>query len=142
MKKLATVLVGFIAGLAISGVLGDLIVAVHNSAGRISAARSISRAEKDYAGGNFSEGLIEYEKALGKIKPDNKILLAKVKNDMGLGEFNLAAENKDAARMEKSILLFKDALALYKETGNAELAAQTQTNLNTAQKTLKKLKRK
>ncbi|MCL2335103.1 MAG: hypothetical protein FWC57_03460 [Endomicrobia bacterium] len=139
MKPVATIIVGFIAGLAISGVLGDIIVAVNNSAGRISAAWSISKAEKYAAGGNFESASAEYEKALKKINPGNKKLLAKTKNNLAMCVFSIADANKDAAAIKKSIEIFSQSLALYKDAGDTESISQVETNLKEAEKALKQL---
>ena len=133
MKQLATILIGFIAGLVISGVLGDIIVAVNTSAGRISAAWMVSRAEKHIAGGNFSKAVEEYEKALPKISLKNKKLLAKVKNNMALSKFTLADNGKDREGIEEAILMFSESLELYKELGDTESIKQVETNMQEAQ---------
>ncbi|MCL1972867.1 MAG: hypothetical protein FWG57_07785 [Endomicrobia bacterium] len=132
MKVLATIVIGFIAGLAISGVLGDIIVAVNNSAGRISSAWTISRAEKFAAGGNFAQAAAEYEKALKKIKPENKKLIAKVKNNMALSIFAEADKEGNAERIRESLEMFSESLALHKELNDSESIKQVETNIEEA----------
>jgi len=139
-KQLATVIIGFIAGLAISGVLGDLIVAVNNSAGRISSAWSISKAEKYVAGGNFEAASAEYEKALKKINPDNKKLLAKTENNLAMCVFSIADKKNDALGIKRSIGIFSESLALSKETGDSQSISQVETNINEAEAVLSHLK--
>ncbi|AKL98290.1 hypothetical protein [Endomicrobium proavitum] len=140
MKRPATIIIGFIAGLAISGVLGDLIIAASSSAGRISSAWSISKAEKFYAGGNFSESLNEYEKALGKVKPDNKKLIAKIKNNQALNVFAIADKAKDKSQIKKSLELFNESLKIYEEIKDTQGAAEVNVNIGEAKKALKELK--
>ncbi|MDR1696467.1 MAG: hypothetical protein LBR69_07600 [Endomicrobium sp.] len=136
MKAFATVLIGFIAGLAISGVLGDIIVAVNNSAGRISSAWAVAKADKSAAGGNFSQAAIQYEKALVKINPENKKLTAKVKNNLALSVFNVADAAKDAEGIKKSISVFSQSLELHKELNDPESVEQTETNIKEAEAAL------
>ena len=132
MKQIAVIIIGFIAGLAISGVLGDLIVVVSNSVGRISSAWSVSQAEREIAGGNFLQAQKHYEKALQKIDPQNKKLLAKTKNNYALAIYYDAAENNDAAQIEKSREIFKEALMLYEELGDEASAQEVEENIKTA----------
>ena len=108
MKKnspVLTIIAGFIAGLVISGILGDIIVIISNAAGRASLARSVSKAERHIAGGNFEKAKKEYEKALGKIKPDNKKLLAKIKNNTALIIFTEGDGEKNAEKIKEKSLL-------------------------------------
>ncbi|MCL2390425.1 MAG: hypothetical protein FWD54_07380 [Endomicrobia bacterium] len=139
MKAFATIIIGFIAGLAISGVLGDIIVAVNNSAGRMSSAWTISKADKFAAGGNFSQAAAEYENALKKIKPENKKLIAKVKNNLALCVFNVADTAKDPKGIEKSLSIFSESLELHKELNDSESVKQTETNISEAEKALQQL---
>ena len=141
MKAFATIVIGFIAGLAISGVLGDIIVAVNNSAGRISSAWTISKADKFAAGGNFLQAEIEYEKALGKISPENKKLTAKVKNNLALCVFNVADAAKDAEGIAKSLSIFSQSLELHKELNDLESVKQVETNIKEAERVLEELKK-
>lgn len=133
MKALATILIGFIAGLALSVVLGDIIVAVNTSAGRISAAWIVSRAEKHIAGGNFSKAIEEYEKALPKIGPKNIKLLAKVKNNLALSKFTVADNEEDRKGIEEAVLMFSQSLEYYRQLGDAQSIKQTETNMQEAQ---------
>ena len=130
---LATIIIGFIAGLALSVVLGDIIVAVNTSAGRISAAWMVSRAEKQIAGGNFYKAVEEYEKALPKISPKNIKLLAKVKNNLALCKFTIADNDKDSKGIEEAVLMFSESLELYKEMRDTESIKQVETNIQEAQ---------
>ncbi len=136
MKTIATIIIGFIAGLAISGVLGDMIVAVNNSAGKVSAAWSVSRAEKHVAGGNFSSAITEYEKALKKIKPQNKKLMAKVKNNLAMCLFAVADDAKDVKGIENSLTVFSESLEIYKEMSDTESIKQVENNISEAQSAL------
>lgn len=144
MKKnrpLVTIAIGFIAGLVISGVLADLIIVAKNAAGRVSSAWSVSRAEKYIAGGSFSKAKKEYEKALKNLKPDNKKLLAKVKNNMALIIFTEADQEKDAVRIKESLEMFSQSLELYKELNDSESIKQVEINIEEAQTVLESLER-
>ena len=79
-----TVIVGFITGLVISGILFDVIKYIGKSFNRVSVSWNISKAEKFYSSGRFSDSVLIYKKTLPKISPDNKILLAKTKNNLAL----------------------------------------------------------
>ncbi len=139
MKKnspVLTIIAGFIAGLVISGILGDIIVIISNAAGRASLARSVSKAERHIAGGNFEKAKKEYEKALGKIKPDNKKLLAKIKNNTALIIFTEGDGEKNAEKIKESVLLFSQSLDLYRELGDYESVKQVETNIMQARSAL------
>ena len=138
-KPAITIIVGFIAGLVISGVLGDIIVALNNAAGRITSAWSVSRAEKYVSGGDFYKAEKEYENALKKINPDNKKLIAKVKNNMALSVFAQAANDKNSDRIKESIAIFSQSLDLYKELNDSESIKQVETNIEQARKVLQSL---
>lgn len=140
MKKFGIIVLGFFIGLIISGILGDIIIAINNYAGRMSAASNIAKAERLIAGDNFDQALCFYEKALKKIKPENKILTAKVKNNMALCTFTIADNKKDAAGIEKSISMFLESLEIYKELKDVENAKQVEININEAEAVLNKLK--
>lgn len=139
MKKnspVLTIIAGFIAGLVISGILGDIIVIISNAVGRASLARSVSKAERHIAGGNFEKAKKEYEKALGKIKPDNKKLLAKIKNNTALIIFTEGDGEKNAEKIKESVLLFSQSLDLYRELGDYESVKQVETNIMQARSAL------
>lgn len=139
MKKnspVLTIIAGFIAGLVISGILGDIIVIISNAAGRASLARSVSKAERHIAGGNFEKAKKEYEKVLGKIKPDNKKLLAKIKNNTALIIFTEGDGEKNAEKIKESVLLFSQSLDLYRELGDYESVKQVETNIMQARSAL------
>ena len=139
MKPLATIIIGFIAGLAISGVLGDLIVAVNKAAGRASVAWTVSKAQKAFTAGDYSLAYSRYQKALKNIPPNNKILLAKTKNNAALSLFNLSYDEKNIIGVENAISIFNESLAIYKEIPDLENAKQVETNIAEAQKAVKEL---
>jgi tetratricopeptide (TPR) repeat protein len=140
-KPVITIIAGFIAGLAISGVLGDMIVAVNNAAGRVSSAWYVSKAEKHIAGGNFTQAVNEYEKALKKIKPSNKKLLAKVKNNMALSIFTEADKEKNIEKIKESAVMFAESLEIYKELNDSESIKQVVTNIKEAESVLASLEK-
>ena len=130
MKNIAvTVIVGFITGLVISGVLFDVIKYVGKSFNRVSVSWNISKAEKFYSTGRFSDSVLMYKKTLPKISSDNKILLAKTKNNLALSLYKnyLTTQNKE--EITEAMDLMQDAEDIYLETGNNELAEQTSQNL-------------
>ena len=124
-----TVIVGFIAGLVISGILVDVIKYVGKSFNRASVSWNISKAEKSYSEGRFSDSVLIYKKILPKISEDNKILLAKTKNNLGLSLYKnyLTTQNKE--EITEAMDLMQDAENLYLEAGNKELAEQASQNL-------------
>ncbi|MDR1196409.1 MAG: hypothetical protein LBL00_08035 [Endomicrobium sp.] len=138
-KPVITIIVGFIAGLVISGVLSDVIVIANNAAGRVLSAWSVSKAEKYIAGGNFSKAKKEYEKALKKISPNNKKLLAKIKNNMALIIFSEADKEKNALKIKESLEMFSQSLDLYKELNDSESVKQVEVNMGEAQSALQEL---
>ena len=85
MKNIVvTVIVGFITGLVISGILFDVIKYVGKSFSRVSVSWNISKAEKAYSNGRFSDSVLIYKKTLPKIDSNNKLLIAKIKNNLAL----------------------------------------------------------
>lgn len=136
-----TIIIGFIAGLAVSGVIGDMIVAVNNAAGRVTSAWSVSKAEKYIAGGDYSKAVKEYKKAEKKISPSNKKLLAKVKNNMALSIFTEADKEQNIENIRESIEMFAESLDLYKELNDSESIKQVETNIKEARLVLESLEK-
>ena len=95
MKNIVvTVIVGFITGLVISGILVDVIKYVGKSFNRVSISWNISKAEKAYSNERFSDSISIYKKTLPKIDSENKILIAKIKNNLALSILkNIEKEN-------------------------------------------------
>lgn len=143
MKNIAvTVIVGFITGLVISGILFDVIKYIGKSFNRVSVSWNISKAEKFYSNGRFSDSVLIYENTLPKISSDNKLLTAKTKNNLALAilsKNNIILLNNDNNSLEEDISniseikealeLLNQANDLYIETGNSELSAQTTKNI-------------
>ncbi|MBQ4178340.1 MAG: hypothetical protein II598_01200 [Elusimicrobia bacterium] len=155
MKNIAvTVIVGFITGLVISGILFDVIKYVGKSFNRVSVSWNISKAEKAYSGGRFSDSVLIYKKTLPKISLDNKILLAKTKNNLALSILknieqeknisfsndteNIFNSNNDILELNEALSLLNQADDLYIETANIELSSQTTKNIQILEKILKK----
>lgn len=134
-----TVIVGFIAGLVISGVLFDAIVYIGKSFNRISVAWSVSKAEKSFANERFSDAVLIYEKILPKINPDNKKLYAKTENNLALSILKTAESSGKFEDIDKAIKLFLDAEQIYLEIKDNELAGQTAKNIIAAQKIREKI---
>lgn len=153
MKNIAvTVIVGFITGLVISGILFDVIKYVGKSFNRVSVSWNISKAEKAYSNGRFSDSVLIYKKTLPKISLDNKILLAKTKNNLALSilknieqEKNISFSNNtenifnsnDILELNETLNLLNQANDLYVETANIELSSQTTKNIQILEKILK-----
>ena len=139
MKNIAvTVIVGFITGLVISGILFDVIKYVGKSFNRVSVSWNISKAEKAYSNGRFSDSVLIYKKVLLKIDSDNKILIAKTKNNLALSLYKNYLTTNNVEELNESLNLFKEAEAIYLETGNKELAEQTAKNIIAATPTVNK----
>ncbi len=132
MKNIVvTVIVGFITGLVISGILFDVIKYVGKSFNRVSLSWNISKAEKFYSNGRFSDSILMYKKTLPKISSDNKILIAKTKNNLALSLYKNYLNTKNIEELNEALTLFKEAETIYLEVGNQELAKQTAKNIFT-----------
>ena len=130
MKNIAvTVIVGFITGLVISGILFDVIKYVGKSFNRVSVSWNISKAEKAYSGGRFSDSVLIYKKTLPKIDSDNKTLIAKTKNNLALSLYKNYLTTNNSEELNEALTLFKEAETIYLEIGNNELAEQTAKNI-------------
>ncbi len=130
MKNIAvTVIVGFITGLVISGILFDVIKYIGKSFNRVSVSWNISKAEKFYSNGRFSDSVLMYKKTLPKISSDNKILLAKTKNNLALSLYKNYLTTNNDEELNEALNLFKEAENIYLEIGNNELADQTAKNI-------------
>jgi hypothetical protein len=130
MKNIAvTVIVGFITGLVISGILFDVIKYIGKSFNRVSVSWNISKAEKFYSNGRFSDSVLIYKKTLPKISKDNKILLAKTKNNLGLSLYKNYTVTKNNDELNEALSLFNEAKAIYTEINNTNLADQTDKNI-------------
>lgn len=130
MKNIAvTVVVGFITGLVISGILFDVIKYVGKSFNRVSVSWNISKAEKAYSNGRFSDSVLIYKKVLPKIDSDNKTLIAKTKNNLALSLYKNYLTTNNNEELNEALTLFKEAEVIYVEIGNNELAEQTAKNI-------------
>ena len=143
MKNIAvTVIVGFTTGLVISGILFDVIKYIGKSFNRVSVSWNISKAEKFYSNGRFSDSVLVYENTLPKISSDNKLLTAKTKNNLALAilsKNNIMLLNDDnnslkddisnMSEIKEALELLNQANDLYIEIGNSELSAQTTKNI-------------
>ena len=137
MKNIAvTVIVGFITGLVISGILFDVIKYIGKSFNRVSVSWNISKAEKFYSNGRFSDSVLIYKKALPKISKDNKILLAKTKNNLGLSLYKDYTITKNNDELNEALSLFNEAKTIYTEINNTNLADQTDKNILVIQQEL------
>ena len=124
-----TVIVGFITGLVISGILFDVIKYIGKSFNRVSVSWNISKAEKFYSEGRFSDSALVYKKTLPKIDSDNKVLLAKTKNNLGLSLYKNYLNSKDKNELNEALTLFNEAKTIYLEINNTDLANQTDKNI-------------
>jgi len=134
----ATLIIGFIAGLVISGILADVFSYAGKSLNRINVARIISKAERSFADERFSDAVSLYEKALAKINPDNKILYAKTKNNLALSIYKKAEIEKDDVGFAKALDLFLQAQAVYAHTDNKKLSEETDKNIQAARQMVEK----
>lgn len=130
MKNIVvTVVVGFITGLVISGILFDIIKYVEKSFNRVSVSWNISKAEKFYSNGRFFDSVLVYKKTLPKISSKNKVLLAKTKNNLALSLYKNYLTTNNNEELNEALNLFKEAKNIYLEIGNNELADQTAKNI-------------
>ncbi len=138
MKNIiVTVIVGFITGLVISGILFDVIKYIGKSFNRVHIAWNISKAEKFYSNERFSDSISLYNEVIPKIAPSNKLLLAKTKNNLALAMINKAkkdlADNvcsqEDFSIQIKSISqILDEAYNLAIETKNQKLISELEQN--------------
>ena len=149
-----TVIVGFITGLILSGIIFDVIKYIGKSFNRVSVSWNISKAEKFYSQGRFSDSVLVYNKTLSKIPSDNKLLIAKTKNNLALAVLkeiettnNIVLDNEkkslnvgvaDMEKLEEALKLLNQSNDLYIETGNTELSVQTSKNINIINDIIKK----
>ncbi|MCR4662384.1 MAG: hypothetical protein K5622_00660 [Endomicrobiaceae bacterium] len=130
MKNIAvTVIVGFITGLVISGILFDVIKYIGKSFNRVSVSWNISKAEKFYSNGRFSDSVLVYKKTLPKIDSENKILLAKTKNNLALSLYKNYLTTKNIEELNEALNLFNEAQTIYLETDNQKLAEEVSQNI-------------
>ena len=151
-----TVIVGFITGLVISGILFDVIKYIGKSFNRVSVSWNISKAEKAYSNGRFSDSVLIYKKTLPKIDSNNKLLIAKIKNNLALAilkeielKNNITILNNDNnssnidisnfSEIKEVLELLNQANNLYIEIGNKELSSQTTKNIQTIKETINQL---
>lgn len=122
------------AGLILSGVIGDVFSYAARSYNRIYIARTISKAEKMVSQDRYDKAIELYEKAYAKISSsmnDDKteILAAKIKNNQGLCLSKRFEKTKDVLDFKQALSLFEEAYATYKKIKNGELADQTEQNI-------------
>ena len=138
MKNIVvTVIVGFITGLVISGILFDIIKYVGKSFNRVYVAWTISKAEKFYSNERFSDTINLYSKIISKIDTSNKLLLAKIKNNLALAMIektkkDLADNNCSQEDFSTQIKLVSqildEAYNLAIETNNKQLMSEVEQN--------------
>ena len=148
MKNIAvTVIVGFVTGLIISGILFDVINYFGKSFNRVSVSWNISKAEKAYSEGRFSDSVSIYKKTLSKIGADNKLLTAKTKNNTALSiikkietennvsvtdykkENSYELSSDVAAQLDDALSLLNEAKDLFLEINEQESYLQTSENI-------------
>ena len=132
-----TVIVGFITGLVISGILFDIIKYVGKSFNRVYVAWNISKAEKFYFNERFSDTVSLYNKIISKIDTSNKLLLAKIKNNLALAMIektkkDLADNNcsKEGFSVQIKLIsqILDEAYNLAIETNNKQLMSEVEQN--------------
>jgi tetratricopeptide (TPR) repeat protein len=131
-KKVFTIIIGFIAGLAISGVLSDAITFANNSINRTRGAWYSSSAERSVARGNLDTALKYYDKAFKYLKPSYKSAYAKARNNQALVLLEVSENNNDVAGMRRAIEYFAEALNIYTDLSENRLKNETQLNLDHA----------
>ncbi len=129
-----TIVVGFIFGLVISGILGDLISFGISAVERISCSWSVSKAEKYIADGDFEKAKIEYEKILNNKKIDNQKIIAKVKNNLALIIFTQGDKENNLTKIENSIKMFSQSLEIYERLKDVDSIKKLKNNIEQAQK--------
>lgn len=141
-----SIILGFIVGLILSGVLIDVYSYIKNSVDRIIIARNISKAEKYVKDGQYQQAIEIYEKVYAKIKPKkekNYSLFGKVANNLGLSlvenSGGIKSKNKDllsSKQMKKALEMFKEAKDSFTKIKNKTLADQTEQNIKMLEQSL------
>ena len=135
-----SIILGFIVGLILSGVLVDIYSYVKGSVDRIIIARNISKAEQYVKDGQYQQAIEIYEKVYAKIKPKkekNESLFGKVANNLGLSLVENSRTNKNgndllnSKQVQKAVELFKEAKSSFIKIKNQTLADQTEYNIKT-----------
>ncbi len=138
MKNIVvTVIVGFITGLIISGILFDIIKYVGKSFNRVYVAWTISKAKDFYSNERFSDTISLYNKIISKIDTSNKLLLAETKNNLALAMIektkkDLADNNcsKEGFSVQIKLIsqILDEAYNLAIETNNKQLMSEVEQN--------------
>ena len=141
-----SIILGFIVGLILSGVLIDVYSYIKSSVDRIIIARNISKAEKYVKDGQYQQAIEIYEKVYAKIKPKkekNYSLFGKVANNLGLSlvenSGGIKSKNKDllsSKQMKKALEMFKEAKDSFTKIKNKTLADQTEQNIKMLEQSL------
>jgi len=134
-----SIILGFIVGLILSGVLIDVYSYIKGSVDRIIIARNISKAEQYVKDGQYQQAIEIYEKVYAKIKPkkeQNESLFGKVANNLGLslvensGGINKSNKNfLNSKQAKKALEMFKEAKDSFLKIKNNKLADQTEQNI-------------
>lgn len=141
-----SIILGFIVGLILSGVLVDVYSYIKDSVDRIIIARNISKAEQYVKDGQYQQAIEIYEKVYAKIKPKkekNESLFGKVANNLGLSlvEQSGGVKNLDknlfySKQIQKALEMFKEAKASFIKIKNNQLADQTEQNIQMLEQSL------
>jgi len=142
-----SIILGFIVGLILSGVLIDVYSYIKGSVDRIIIARNISKAEQYVKDGQYQQAIEIYEKVYAKIKPKketNYSLFGKVANNLGLSlvENSRANENGNnnnllnSKQAKKALEMFKEAKDSFLKIKNNKLADQTEQNIKMLEQSL------
>ena len=142
-----SIILGFIVGLILSGVLVDVYSYIKDSVDRIIIARNISKAEQYVKDGQYQQAIEIYEKVYEKIKPKketNESLFGKVANNLGLSLVENSKTFKDdssknlfsSKQIQKALELFKEAKASFIKIKNNQLADQTEQNIQMLEQSL------
>ncbi|WP_413852859.1 hypothetical protein [Candidatus Ruminimicrobium bovinum] len=141
-----SIILGFIVGLILSGILVDIYSYVKGSVDRIIIARNISKAERYVKEGQYQQAIEIYEKVYAKIKPkkeQNESLFGKVANNLGLSlvenSGGIKSGNKNlmnSKQVKKALEMFKEAKASFLKIKNNQLADQTEQNIKMLEQSL------
>jgi len=137
-KKTVTILVGFLAGFAVSGLLFDAISFVHRRYNRARAAWNISRAERLLGQNMFDLALVQYDRAFTRLTPQlNARIYAQNRNNQALILMEVSTLQNDIAGMQRAVKYFASALNTYTDlVGDQTRMHQVQVNLDNAVQTL------
>ena len=128
-----TIIIGFIAGMVIGGVMGDVILYVGAKVNSIRVAKAIKSADYLLSKDLNEKALEVYRSAAGKVSLKREpAKYAFVQNKEGIAYLKIAAASDTVSNVENAIASFRGALKVYLLSKYPLQYAETQNNLGNA----------